>query len=207
MIRFKYLTPRVRLTPRDLNGTAFDRPKTLHFVCSPARALAIVSEVKEVEGWSPITIYEPIPVGQYVGGNRKCSHGIPGQLCFRGTAFPDRSPSFNIHPEVTVCDSCSHPEFTDENYSPNAEEVLGLLSMALPVTQAKVEEAASTFLDYGVGNSGQGLVVIRSGALGAYAASRAAKGRWVEAFWGPNDLHRVVDVTGTCEPRLQALWH
>jgi len=80
--------------------------------------------------------------------------------------------------------------------SPNAEEALGLLSRVLPVTQAKIEEAAGRFLDYGIGDSDQGSVVIRSGALGAYTASRAAKGRWVEAFWGPNDLHRVVDVTG-----------
>ena len=69
--------------------------------------------------------------------------------------------------------------------------------MPLPVTQAKIEEAAAKFLDYGVGGSGTGSVIIRSGALGAYAVSRTTKGRWVEAFWGPNDLHRVVDVTGT----------
>ena len=125
----------------------------------------------------------------------------------RGAAFPDRGPSFNIHPEVTVYDSRSYPKFADESHSPNAEEALGLLSIPLPVTLAKVEEAANKFLDYGVGNSGQGSVVIRSGALGAYVTSRAAKGRWVEAFWGPNDLRRVVDVTGICEPRPQALWH
>jgi len=39
-------------------------------------------------------------------------------------------------------------------------------------------------------------VVIRSGALGAYVVSRSTRGCWVEAFWGPNDLHHVVDVTG-----------
>lgn len=80
--------------------------------------------------------------------------------------------------------------------SPNAEEALGVLSVPLPVTQAKIEEAAASFLDHGVGENGRGSVVIRSGPLGAYVASRATKGRWVDAFWGPNDLHRVVDVTG-----------
>lgn len=73
--------------------------------------------------------------------------------------------------------------------------------MPLPVTRAKIEEAAAKFLDYGVGDDGKGSVVIRSGALGAYVVSKAVGGRWVEAFWGPNDLHRVVDVTGTCESR------
>lgn len=97
----------------------------------------------------------------------------------------------------------SHSEVSDECYSPNAEEALGLLSIPLPVTKAKIEEAAVKFLGYGVGEGGEGSVVIRSGALGAYVVSRATKGRWVEAFWGPNDLHRVVDVTGTLEVRLR----
>lgn len=60
--RFEYLTPRVRLTPNDLQGTPFERPTTLHFICSPARAAVILSEVKAVDEWSPIIIYEPIPV-------------------------------------------------------------------------------------------------------------------------------------------------
>jgi len=73
---------------------------------------------------------------------------------------------------------------------------MGLLSIPLPVTRVKIEGAAANFLDYGVGESGEGSVVIRSGALGAYVVSRTTRGRWVEAFWGPNDPHRVVDVTG-----------
>ena len=89
------------------------------------------------------------------------------------------------------------PVFSDERRSPNAEEALGLLSISLPVTQVKIEEAAAQFLDYGVGDGGKGSVIIRSGALGAYVASRTTEGRWVEAFWGPNDLCHVVDVTGT----------
>jgi len=159
---FKYLTPRIRLTPQDLNGTEFARPKSLHFICSPTRALAIVSEVKEIEGWSPITIYEPIP----------------------GRCVPEQLPSLiEVLPLVSIL-------------SPNAEEALGLLSMPLPVTRSKIEEAAAKFLDYGVGDNGEGSVIIRSGALGAYIVSRIVKGRWVEAFWGPNDHDHVVDVTG-----------
>ncbi|KIK65488.1 hypothetical protein GYMLUDRAFT_240015 [Collybiopsis luxurians FD-317 M1] len=58
---FQYLTPRIRITPRDLKDTPLDKPRTLHFICSPARASVILSEVKEVNGWNPLTIYEPIP--------------------------------------------------------------------------------------------------------------------------------------------------
>ncbi|KAI0763271.1 Ribokinase-like protein [Irpex lacteus] len=58
---FKYLTPRVRITPSDLTNTPFENPTCLHFICSPSRASAILSEVRPVQGWDPITIYEPIP--------------------------------------------------------------------------------------------------------------------------------------------------
>ncbi|KAJ3824288.1 Ribokinase-like protein [Lentinula raphanica] len=58
---FKYLTPRIRITPRDLVNTTLDRPKMLHFICSPSRAFVIVSETKDMEDWNPIMIYEPIP--------------------------------------------------------------------------------------------------------------------------------------------------
>ena len=59
---FRYLTPRIRLTPQDLANTSCEQPDTIHFICSPSRANAIVSEIKQVPGWSPTTIYEPIPV-------------------------------------------------------------------------------------------------------------------------------------------------
>ena len=91
MIRFKYLNPRIRLTPRDLNGTAFDRPRTLHFICSPTRALTIVSEVREVEGWSPLIIYEPIPVMVFKGNRlyKELTQVSLGQVRATGTTFPD----------------------------------------------------------------------------------------------------------------------
>ncbi|KAF8639802.1 hypothetical protein AX17_001061 [Amanita inopinata Kibby_2008] len=77
---FEYLTPRIRLTPRDLAETRLAWPKALHFVCSPTRALAIMSEVREVEGWSPISIFEPIP--------DKC---IPAELPSLIRVLPDIS--------------------------------------------------------------------------------------------------------------------
>lgn len=107
-------------------------------------------------------------------------------------------PSISVlRSQLTTFPFC--PERSDESHSPNAEEALGLLSIPLPVTKVKIEEAAAKFLDFGVGEGGQGSVVIRSGGLGAYVASRSTQGCWVEAFWGPNDSHHVVDVTGTPE--------
>jgi hypothetical protein len=60
---FKYLTDRIRLTPREITGTRLERPHSLHFICSPNRAKQILAEIEEVAGWNPTVIYEPIPVG------------------------------------------------------------------------------------------------------------------------------------------------
>ncbi|KZO92220.1 Ribokinase-like protein, partial [Calocera viscosa TUFC12733] len=57
---FEYLLPRVRISPKNLVGTRLARPKTLHFICSPTRALEIIAELGELE-WTPTLIYEPIP--------------------------------------------------------------------------------------------------------------------------------------------------
>jgi len=56
---FEYLTPRIRITPKDLAPENLS--DYLHFICSPARAKSIMDEVDEIEGWHPTTIYEPIP--------------------------------------------------------------------------------------------------------------------------------------------------
>jgi len=58
---FDYITPRIRITPKDLQGTRLENPTTLHFICSPSRASAIMSEVQQMPGWHPTVIYEPIP--------------------------------------------------------------------------------------------------------------------------------------------------
>lgn len=78
--------------------------------------------------------------------------------------------------------------------SPNAEETFELLSLPSTVSKSTVEHAATKLLDLGVGADGTGWVIIRSGGLGAYVASRGRKGEWIEAFW--KDQSKVVDVTG-----------
>jgi hypothetical protein len=79
--------------------------------------------------------------------------------------------------------------------SPNAEEALSLLSLPKLPTKQLVEHAASKFVDIGVGQCGAGCVIIRSGAMGAYVATRAKGGRWIDAFWADN-TDKVIDVTG-----------
>ncbi|KAL1761399.1 Ribokinase-like protein [Schizophyllum commune] len=157
---FEYLTPRIRITPRDLRGTRIEQPEILHFICSPTRASVIMSEVRETPDWHPTTIYEPIP--------NRC--------------VPEELPSLiKVLPSISIL-------------SPNAEEAQCLLSMPGTPTRESVEEAAAKFLDYGIGEAGEGAVIIRSGALGAYVLTREKGGRWIEAYW--QDQKDVADVTG-----------
>ena len=80
--------------------------------------------------------------------------------------------------------------------SPNAEEALSLLAMPLPPTKENIEEACHKFLEMKVGREGNGHVIVRSGAMGAYVASLESPGRWVEAYWSEDDIGNIVDVTG-----------
>lgn len=159
---FKYLTPRQRLTPKDLIGTPLDKPANIHFICSPSRAHAIVSEILTIHNWKPVTIYEPIP--------DRC---IPEEL----PALIEVLPNIDI-------------------LSPNADEALSLLSMPQPPSKKAIEEACSRLLEFGVGSKGKGHVIIRSGTLGAYVATRDKPGFWVDAYWTDADMGKVVDVTG-----------
>jgi len=157
---FDYLTPRIRITSRDLTKTELAETSTLHFICSPSRAASILSEVREIDGWHPTTIYEPIP--------DRC--------------IPEELPALiHVLPSIAVL-------------SPNAEEALSLLSMPRPPTKQLIELAASKFLDMGVGKAGAGCVIVRSGAMGAYVATRVKGGQWVDAFW--NNITKIIDVTG-----------
>jgi hypothetical protein len=56
---FDYLTPRIRITSQDLVNTKLAEPNTLHVICSPSRAACLI---RQMHGWLPIVIYEPIPV-------------------------------------------------------------------------------------------------------------------------------------------------
>ena len=70
--------------------------------------------------------------------------------------------------------------------------------MPQPATKQLIEEACHKFLELGVGEDGQGHVIIRSGAMGSYVASRQRRGMWIDAYWSSDiNPEKIVDVTGT----------
>jgi len=58
---FKYLTSRPPTTLNDIHDTRLQRPRTLHFVCAPSEAVTLVHQIDLVTGWTPTTIFEPVP--------------------------------------------------------------------------------------------------------------------------------------------------
>ncbi|KAJ7667811.1 Ribokinase-like protein [Mycena polygramma] len=103
--------------------------------------------------------------------------------------IPDRCVPDELGPLVKIL-----PQI--DILSPNAEEALGLLSLPLPPSKGRIEEAAQKFLELGVGVDGNGCVVIRSGSMGACVALKDRSARWVPAFWTEKDADKIVDVTG-----------
>jgi sugar/nucleoside kinase (ribokinase family) len=86
--------------------------------------------------------------------------------------------------------------------SPNHDELRTLFSIPTVEQQDEnqtrqiIETLLRALLDLGVGRDGQGIVVVRSGSLGACVGTRAHGTRWVPAFYGREDPEKVVDVTG-----------
>jgi hypothetical protein len=87
--RFEYLTPRLRITPKDFEGNKLENSKIIHFICSPSRASAIMSEVKG--DWKPITVYEPIPVR-----SAGCSLLTVFNLDLQDRCVPEELPALKV---------------------------------------------------------------------------------------------------------------
>ncbi|KAM0791334.1 hypothetical protein ACM66B_005804 [Microbotryomycetes sp. NB124-2] len=166
---FKYLTGRVRLEPKDL-PIELRSAEYLHFVCSPTRALVILSQlgdgpdsVQSTNGaaWRPHLCYEPIPF--------RCVPEELDSLC-------------KVLPHVKV-------------FSPNHEEAAAFFGISTEKVKQDgkegIERVARKLVELGA----QDMVVIRSGALGAFALRRGSDGgTWIPAFH--TDSEKVVDVTG-----------
>ncbi|CCA67241.1 hypothetical protein PIIN_01074 [Serendipita indica DSM 11827] len=174
---FEYLTPRLRITPKDF--TSAQRARYLHFICSPTRAQEIMREVHGIADWNPVTIYEPIPVGLVC--RFECEMTIHAQ----DRCVPSELPALReVLPDIHIL-------------SPNALEACTLLSLASDREPSRelIEAAATQLYDFGVGPNGQGSVLIRSGELGVLIHDSTGR-LWIEAYFQSRDSDKVVDVTG-----------
>jgi hypothetical protein len=59
-----------------------------------------------------------------------------------------------------------------------------------------IEDAANLLYAFGLESQTKTKVIIRSGEMGAYIRDSEDAGLWIDAYWGTNDISKVVDVTG-----------
>lgn len=89
-----------------------------------------------------------------------------------------------------------------EVLSPNHEELLSLYGKDEPLPlhskefKIEIEEIMRYILDIGIGENGEGIVVVRCNKLGSVVGTRKQGIRWVPAYWEGEDEKRVKDVTG-----------
>lgn len=139
----------------------------LHFVCSPTRSLVIHSQLLPPLNTTPT--WTPSLVFE----------PIPDRC------IPEELPSLQkILPHIAV-------------FSPNHEEAWSFFGVDVEEVAKRgkegIEEVARKFYEEGAG----GDVVIRSGALGAYAIEKGQeKGVWVPAYHSYESTGKVLDVTG-----------
>jgi hypothetical protein len=141
----------------------------LHFVCSPTRALVIHSQL--LPPLNTTASWRPSLVYE----------PIPDRC------IPEELPSLRqVLPHIAV-------------FSPNHEEAWSFFGVSAADANVRgrdgIEEVAQRFFAEGA----EGVVLIRSGALGAYAVKKGEeKGFWVEAYHSYEDKStgKVVDVTG-----------
>ncbi|KAG8990096.1 hypothetical protein FRB90_001916 [Tulasnella sp. 427] len=181
--QFKYLSSKIHVYPKDLEGTKLARPKYLHMCTIAERATRALNEIDEIGEWQPILVYEPFEGACTPAEYPKLAAILNKIDILRCLNLANYSKLFNLS-------TLSLPL----PLSPNAEEALRMLEIPLPVTKDKVEEAATAFVKAGV----KSCVIIRSAGLGAYALETrpGARGFWVPAFWTTTDAERIVDVTG-----------
>jgi sugar/nucleoside kinase (ribokinase family) len=142
----------------------------LHFVCSPTRALVIHSQLLPPLNTTPS--WRPHLVYEPIPD--RC---IPEELDSLRQVLP--------HVEI---------------FSPNHEEAWSFFGVSAAEANERgkggIEEVAQRFFDEGAAS----VVLIRSGALGAYAVKKGERrGIWVPAFHSYEDRKstgKVVDVTG-----------
>jgi sugar/nucleoside kinase (ribokinase family) len=161
---FKYLTPRRRLEPVDVPSSAKSATH-LHFVCSPTRAIEIHSQLAAAS-----------PAAAAFAALDTDSNDVSWRPTLVYEPIPDRcvpeelASLRQVLPHIAV-------------FSPNHEEAHAFYGTSAADANARgrpgIEQVALRFFQEGAPD----LVVIRSGALGAYAIRRGqSRGTWTEAF-------------------------
>lgn len=168
---FAYTTSPLQPTPTDLQGSPLLQSTAFHFLASPEKLDAFVSELAELRtangiSRQPLLVWEPAP---------------PSCISASRDAHLRTAKLVDVY-------SPNHLEFL-ATFQPNDK------SVPLDFNRAIIEELTQQVLRSGVGENGDGVIVIRCGEHGNLVASRSYPIRWFPAFHDKASS-RVVDATG-----------
>lgn len=172
-----------------LHSRCFHILATPDVVIAQCKELLDLREMAQIEE-KPIIIWEPLP----------------------SSCRPSNLDIFHKAAHVVDVFSPNHMElaaiFRDESINSSTERP------QRTVTKAESEEYASKFLQSGIGESGQGSIVIRAGEEGCLILSPTQEAMWLPPFYDkrpvvsggePSSFEEVVDPTGAGNAFLGAL--
>jgi sugar/nucleoside kinase (ribokinase family) len=167
---FKYLTEKKRLTADDLTIELL-AAKSFHLICSAIRCGELVQRIKE----------------------RRAE--------VLGTDVPDAIIVWEPVPDLCTPEELENTKAALKSVdvlSPNHEELGALFAFdhAVGVDKQAVEKHAEELVTSGIGSTGEGVIVVRSGKEGCYVARSGADRTscWLPAYH--TDQSKVVDPTG-----------
>ncbi|RPA74723.1 Ribokinase-like protein [Ascobolus immersus RN42] len=178
---FKYLSPKLRLEPKDLHQTGLYPFKSIHIICSPTRLRHILDEMTHLfPEQDPIIVFEPVP-----------------DCC-----TPETLPELiELLPRIHVLSPNASELLAFFGHSRKlADQDEGEVSDTISAEyKSTVESLAS---DLAEKSGGKTNIVIRCGALGSFhipassssAASSSGAGKWFPAYHGSQE--KVLDPTG-----------
>jgi len=102
----------------------------------------------------------------------------------------------------TSCRKSTHPRNTLLTVRPNHEELLAIYAQPCTTStfqelQERISPVIHHLLDnVGVGQNGDGAVVVRCGRLGSCVGTKSKGIKWFPAYFTEKDAGRVIDVSG-----------
>ncbi|KAF2122296.1 Ribokinase-like protein [Lophiotrema nucula] len=169
---FRYTTPKLRLDHDALANTELLWSKSFHLICSPTRCMDLVANILAMRGLSSM--------------------------------MENRANSRPIFIWEPVPDLCTAEELTNcfralkivDVVSPNHSELsafFGQRAHGDGVDHRAIEDLCNQWLESGIGNDGQGGIVVRAGRAGCLVAHPGFR-KWIPAYH--QSASKVVDPTG-----------
>ena len=186
---FKYLTPKLRLTPRDLTPEVLLETRSFHFICSPNRCVEMVEDLHSLRyqaekqaaltprstaaasSSKPMIIWEPVP--------DTC---IPGNLPALISALARVDVLSPNHNELAALFAPAVTSTTDPT-SPSTAAA----------EKRTIEDQTHSLLNQACTTNPHLTILVRAGAEGVYIATRTLT-RWLPAYH--QDPTKIIDPTG-----------